>query len=163
MKTKKNSIWGQSFIDIAQSKGYIVKKPTAQQFKKFINFVIVGKGKNSNPEAVNLSLKNLKGGKNPKWVWVEIKNHEGQPGWLYGDSHFIVFELLDEYLFVSRKSLLDHIHSSVDFSLPLVQNTWEAKYKLYQRQGKLDQITQVKIKSLLDFKGNYTWKKNEIK
>jgi hypothetical protein len=161
LKIKKNNIWGQNFIDIAQSKGYIIKKPTAQQFKKFINFVIVGKGKNNNPESVSLSLKNLKSTKPPKWVWVEIKNHKGEPGWVYGDADFIVFELLDQYLFVNRKNLLDYIHSSIDFSLPLVQNTWEAKYKLYQRQGKLDQITQVKIKSILDIKGNYIWKKNE--
>lgn len=159
MKNKKNKIWGQSFIDLAKSKGYIVKKPTAQQFKKFINFVVVGKGKDGNPESASLSLKNLKNDKKVKWLWVEIKNHEGNPGWLYGDADFIVFELPEEFLFISRKSLIEHIHSSIDHSLPLVQNTWEAKYKLYQRQGKLDQITQVKLSSLMSLKGNYTWKK----
>lgn len=159
MKNNKNKIWGQKFIDLAQSKGYIVKKPTTQQFKKFINFVIVGKGKDGNPESVSLSLKNLKSEKSIKWVWVEIKNMDGQPGWLYGDANFIVFELADSYLFVEKKSLINHVHSNIDFSLPLVQNTWEAKYKLYQRKDKLDQIVQIKVSSLLDLSNNYTWKK----
>mgnify|MGYP006144411289 CR=1 FL=1 len=159
MKNKKNNIWSQPFIDLAKLKGYIVKKPTTQQFKKFINFVIVGKGKDGNPESVSLSLKNLKNDKKLKWLWVEIKNHEGNPGWLYGDADFVVFELLNQYLFINRKSLIDHVHSSIDNSLPLVQNAWEAKYKLYQRQGKLDQITQVKLSSLMSLNGIYTWEK----
>ena len=102
------------------------------------------------PEISGLDvLKNLKSEKSTKWVWVEVKNMDGQPGWLYGDANFIVFELSDSFLFVERKSLINHIHSNIDFSLPLVQNTWEAKYKLYQRKGKLDQIAQVKVSSLL--------------
>ena len=27
-----------------------------------------------------------------KWTWVEIKTSDGKPGWLYGDSDFVVFE-----------------------------------------------------------------------
>ena len=155
----KGKVWGGDFIELAQSKGYIVKKPTIQEFKRFVNFIVVGKGKDGSPEPVSISLKNLKSQKEPKWLWIEVKNSEGKPGWLYGDSNFIVFELIDKYLFVNRSRLVDYIHSSVDLSLPLVQNTWEGKYKLYQRSGKLDQITQIKVESVLGIQGNYTWSK----
>jgi hypothetical protein len=159
LKNKKSKIWNSKFIELAQAKGYIVKKPTSAQFNRFINFVIVGKGKDSKPQPVSLSLKNLKSGKMPKWLWVEIKNREGSPGWLYGDADFIVFELVDEYLFVNRKNLVEFVHSNIDFSMPLVQNTWEAKYKMYQRNGSLDQITQIKLDHLKSFPNNYSWKK----
>ena len=156
---QKTSVWGEDFINLAQKKGYLVKKPTQSQFSRYVNFILSGKGKDGNPQEVKISLKKNSSAKKGNWLWVEIKNSKGKPGWLYGESDFIVFELSDRYLFVSRKSLLDHINSSVNFSLPLVQNSWEGKYKIFQRSGKLDQITQVKLSSLLNLKSNYEWTK----
>lgn len=156
---QKISVWGENFINFAQKKGYLVKKPTQSQFNRYVNFILSGKGKDGNPQEVKISLKQNSSQKKQNWLWVEIKNSKGKPGWLYGESDFIVFELNDRYLFISRKSLLDHVNSCVNFSLPLVQNSWEGKYKIFQRQGKLDQITQVKLSSILNFKGNYEWVK----
>lgn len=162
MKNKKSNLWGSNFIDIARSKGYIIKKPTSEEFKRFINFLLVGKGKNGAPQTVKISLKPLKKKKSKqsdqKWAWAEIKTSDGNPGWLYGDSDFIVFELSNEFLFVYRKNLLDYINSSVDFHSPFVQNSWEAKYSIFQRKGKLDQITQIKISNLKELSNSYTWR-----
>lgn len=162
MKSKSSSLWGSEFISLARSKGYIIKKPTSSEFKRFINFLMVGRGKNGAPETVKVSLKPLKkrrGNKNSssKWVWVEIRTASGDPGWLHGDSDFIVFELNGEFLFVYRKTLLDYINSSVDFESPFVQNSWESKYSIFQRKGKLDQITQIKVSNLKNLKNSYIW------
>ena len=159
MKSSKNN-WGQNFLDIANSKKFLVKMPTASQFKRFVNFILIGKDSRGQHKETKISLKPLKKNQvKTKWLWVEIKNSKGEPGWLYGDSDFVVFELTDKYLFVSRKNLLNLIHESVDFSQPIVQNLWEAKYKIYQRPGKFDQITQIKLNSLLKFNNNYIWEK----
>tara|TARA_B100000902_G_C27310585_1_gene918165 strand:+ start:2629 stop:3123 length:495 start_codon:yes stop_codon:yes gene_type:complete len=161
VKAKKSNLWGSNFIDLARSKGYIIKKPTSAEFKRFINFLLVGKGKNGAPQTVKVSLKPLKKknskSSNQKWVWIEIKTSDGKPGWLYGDSDFVVFELSKEFLFVYRKTLLDYINSSVDFNSPFVQNSWEGKYSIFQRKGKLDQITQIKVDNLKNLKNSYTW------
>lgn len=155
----KDKVWGEAFVKAAQNKGYIVKKPTSSEYNRYINFILSGKGADGKPQEVKLSYKPLKKTSNKNWIWVEIKNSNGKPGWLYGDSDFIVFELEDEFLFVVRKDLLEHVNSSINFSLPLVQNTWEAKYKIFQRKGKLDQISQIKLKNIYDIKGNYKWNK----
>ena len=158
MNTSKK-VWGADFIKLAQEKKFFVKKPTKSEFLRFINFILCGKDASGNPKEVKLSLKKLNNKKFKKWVWIEIKNLKGEPGWLYGDSDFIVFELEDSFLFVVRKTLLDYVHSNVDFSLPIVQNNWEGKYKIFQRPGKNDQIVQIKFDSILNLKGNYSWKK----
>ncbi len=160
MKTVKK-IWGENFLNLARSKNLLVKTPTQAQFKKYINFILIGKDLSGGHKETKISLKPLKNSKKSqeKWVWIEIKNSKGEPGWLYGDADFIVFELVNEYLFVVRKNLLNLINSNVDFNSPIVQNLWEAKYKLYQRQGKFDQITQIKLNSLLGMEDIYIWKK----
>lgn len=153
-------MWGETFVSLAQSKGYIVKKPTASEFNRYINFILSGKGKDGKPQEVKLSYKPLKKKVSPKWMWIEIKNSLGKPGWLYGDADFIVFELKKSFLFVSRKSLMEHINTTINFSLPLVQNTWEAKYKIFQRKEKMDQITQIKLSNIENLSNNYSWIKS---
>ena len=163
--SKSKKVWGSDFVKLAKSKGYIVKKPTQEEFEKFINFVLVGKSVSGGPKTVKVALKARKktnrssNNYEDKWAWVELRTVNGDFGWLYGDADFVIFELKTEYVFVNRKRLLQYIHSNIDFDLPFVQNSWEAKYKIYQRKNKLDQITQVKIANLLDFENVYTWKK----
>lgn len=156
---KNKKIWGEKFLDLAKSKNLLIKTPTSQQFKRYINFILIGKNTSGGHQETKISLKPLKNQKALKWVWIEVKNSQGQPGWLYGDADFIVFETLEDYLFIPRKKLVNLVHENVDFNSPIVQNLWEAKYKIYQRAGKFDQITQIKLKSLLEMDNNYIWKK----
>jgi hypothetical protein len=161
---KDKEFWGKEFSDISKSKGYIVKKPTQRQFKRFINFLLVGKGLSGAPQTVSISLKSQKKDKNKdkfndKWVWIELKTNGGESGWLFGDSDFIVFESSMEYVFVPRKKLIEYVLENVDMDSPFVQNTWEAKYGIYQRNGKLDQICLVKLPELKKINNSYTWKK----
>ena len=165
-KNKKPAkIWGKEFISEAKKRGYIIKKPTTDEFDEFINFILVGKGK-TGPVSVRISLKSRKktNRKNKKpndnWAWVELRTVDGQFGWLYGGSDLVVFELENSYVFVNRKRLLQYVNSNIDFDLPFVQNSWEAKYKIYQREGKLDQITQVKMSNILSLENVYQWEKS---
>jgi len=158
--SQKDKVWGEGFINLAKSKGFFVKKPTKSQYDNFVNFLLVGKSADGSPKTVRVSLKlNKKNKPKSSWVWVELKTHSGTPGWLYGESDFIVFELADKYLFASRKSLLHHIHETVDFNAPFVQEVWAAKYQIYQRPNKLDQITQIKVANLQNLEGVYLWDK----
>ena len=166
MKPGTIKIWGKDFVCEAKSRGYIVKKPTKEEFERFINFILVGKGKSGSPTTVKVALKARKKTNrkqknyNDKWAWIELRTVDGSFGWLYGDSDFIIFELKKSYVFVNRKRLLQYINSNIDFDLPFVQNSWEAKYKVYQRKDKLDQITQVKMANILKLDNVYTWEKS---
>ena len=154
----KSSNWGQSFIDLAAKKGLQLKKPTQSQFNRFINYLLIGKD-HKNHKVVSVCLKKVKSTNKNNWVWVEIKNKKGDPGWIFGDADFIVFEFQDKFLFIPRKTLLDYVYKNVDFDSPISSNSWDAKYKIYQRHGFLDQITQLKISKIQDLPNSYVWTK----
>ena len=150
----------ENFKLLASSKSFKTKLPTKIQYANFIDLFILGKdGNSSSPISRSLCFKSSSGRKNNKWVWVEIKNFKGEPGWLYGSADFIVFEFIDQYLFIPRKHLVDFIHSKIDFSASIVANPWEAKYKIFQRQNNFDEITQVNSLDLLKLPNTIEWKK----
>lgn len=154
----KNSNWGNEFIKLSNSKGFQIKNPTKNQFKRFINFFLIGQEKGSCKQ-VSLCLKTLKPKQKSQWVWVELKNKHGDPGWLFGDADFIVFELVDSYLFVPRKNLIDYVYKNIDFSAPISSSSWDSKYKIFQRNGFLDQITQLKVSKIKELENTYSWNK----
>lgn len=39
--------------------------------------------------------------------WIELQNVRGNPGWIYGKADFIAFELMNSWLIISRKKLID--------------------------------------------------------
>ena len=146
--SKRNSFWGANFVELAQKKGFLVKKATSHEFSRFINFILVGKSADGKPQSVSVSLKPSLNKKGNLWAWIEIKNKKGKPGWLYGDAHFIVFEFSDSFFLIKRKDLLEYINVNVDFNSPIVQHSWAAKYKLFQRPSHLDQITKINLSKL---------------
>lgn len=75
--------------------------------------------------------------------YVEIKNVNGDKGWIFGKADFIVFETLDFWIFVRRTRLVKYIRQTVDFT----EKTYRASSshrKLYSRKGRKDLITLVK-------------------
>ena len=78
--------------------------------------------------------------------WVELKNVNGEQGWLYGQADFFAFELEDYWVIVSRKELQGFIEKKC------VEKTWSRTprlYSLYQRDGRKDVITLVKSIDLM--------------
>lgn len=157
MAEEKNS--KDLFISLCSQKGFQCKNPTKEQFNNFINLILIGQ-ENKKPKKVSLCLKLLKSKSKSKWLWVEIKNKHGNPGWIYGSSDFIVFELTDEFLFIPRSVLLNHIYENIDSKSIISSSSWDSKYKIYQRPGFFDQITQVKTDKIKKLKNAYLWPKN---
>ena len=49
--------------------------------------------------------------------------------------------------------------SKIRHDLPNVNNSWEAKYRLYSRPDKKEMITQVTSQDLLEIQGTQIWEK----
>ena len=96
---------------------------------------------------------------NDDWIWVELKNVQGRKGWVYGDANFIVFERENDFVVASRLSIIELIESKVRFDLGFVERAYQAKYQVYQRRGRRDQITQVKMSDILKLKNVSKWNK----
>jgi hypothetical protein len=148
------------FKEVAISKGYKVFNPSFSQKKNNVDVILEGqlKGKAT---SVTVDIKKQNGKKSNNWVYIEYDNSKGGKGWIYGGAAFIVFETRSEFIFVSRKNLLDHLSSSelVRWDLPYVDKPWNSKYRLFRRAGTLETITQVKISDVLCISGVQVWQK----
>jgi hypothetical protein len=155
------------FESIAASKNYIITRSTkSENMHKHIDMFLEGKDqKTQEKKIISVDIKASKRTSrkdknfNYEWVWVEIKNVQGRNGWLFGEADFIVFEQEEDFLLVSRKALVNFIKSNVRFDLDFVERASHAKYRIYQRKGRRDQITQIKLKDLLTLKNITSWKK----
>ena len=78
--------------------------------------------------------------------WVELKNVNGELGWLYGDANKFSFETEDYWIEVDKIKLQDFIKSKCKNKERC--NSPEL-YKLYQREGRKDMITLVKTIDLI--------------
>lgn len=78
--------------------------------------------------------------------WVELKNVNGNLGWLYGQAHCFAFELIDYWVIVDKIKLQEFIK---DKCKDKIKTETPALYKLYTRRGRSDVITLVKTIDLL--------------
>lgn len=79
-----------------------------------------------------------------KMVYVEFKNVLGNPGWLYGQAQFIVFETESTFEIVHRKSLAKYCEKVVNIK-QRVSRASEALYKVYTRDGRKDLISLIEL------------------
>jgi hypothetical protein len=132
----------QGFIDLVTKPEHTVIRPTDEQDINEhwdveidgVKFDIKGVKKvNRNDDEVNYDIH-----------WIELKNVNGDPGWLYGLADYIAFEIKDEWLIVNREKLLNF----VDNVLQLVIVDKPELYKMYSRYGRYDVITLIQTKDL---------------
>lgn len=150
------------FCTMASNRGYITEKSSREDnMHKHIDYTLEGKNKKVTVDIKARKRTSRRDKKfNDEWVWIEIKNVQGKKGWLYGEADFIVFETEDSFVLAPRKSLISLVNSEVRFDLSLVDRAFQAKYRIYQRAKRRDQITQVKMKDILDIKNVAIWNKN---
>jgi len=149
------------FCEIAMEKGFITTASTREEnMHKHIDYFLEGQDKTVSVDIKARKRTSRRDKKfNDDWVWLELKNVQGRKGWIYGEADFIVFEREEDFALVPRKSLIKLINEEVRFDLSFVEKAFEAKYRIYQRKGRRDQITQVKMEDVLKLKGVILWKK----
>ena len=90
-------------------------------------------------------------------IWVEFLNVQGREGWLRGQTDIIAFERDNDFVLIKRNYLLGMCQVRCDLS-KRVTNSKDALYKGYQREGRKDLISIVKMSDILDLP-HQTWKK----
>ena len=81
-------------------------------------------------------------------VWLEFKNVQGKFGWLYGKADWIAFEREDDFVLVKRSDLAlmgEKLCAVGD----RVSTGKDALYKGYQRRGRKDLLSIVKMSDVL--------------
>lgn len=73
--------------------------------------------------------------------WSELRNVNGEKGWLFGQADYIVFELGTSWCVCPRISLIRSLKGKIDFSSFTTDR--EAMFKVYRRKGRLDAIVKV--------------------
>lgn len=82
-------------------------------------------------------------------VWVEFDNVQGRAGWLRGETNIIAFERKDDFILVKRKDLFNMASQKCDLDKK-VSNSKDALYKGYQRKGRKDLISIIKMSDVLE-------------
>jgi len=90
-------------------------------------------------------------------IWLEFKNVQGREGWLCGETDIIAFERNDDFVLVRRKRLLEMAMSKCNID-DRVTSSRAALYRGYQRHGRKDLISLIKMKDVLEVK-HTIWKK----
>jgi len=99
-----------------------------------------------------------------KLVWIELHGVRSKDrGWLYdGKADLISFEKKESFVIVLRTELIKLVESLVDFKT-MVRRAVEAKYRIYSRPGRPDQITLVETEKLKTIKWDEWMKQTTIR
>lgn len=73
--------------------------------------------------------------------WVELRNVNGDKGWLFGQADYIAFELETTWCICPRTSLIQSLRSKIDFSSFTTNR--DDMFKVYRRKNRLDAIVKV--------------------
>jgi hypothetical protein len=92
-------------------------------------------------------------------IWLEFKNVQGKVGWLCGNTDVIAFERKDDFVLVNRGALLDWAEQKCDLNRR-VSYSGDALYKGYQRKGRKDLISIVKMRDITDQVPHRVWSKD---
>jgi hypothetical protein len=158
----------KTFEELAKERGYLPRRSTrAENMFKHVDYFLTGKTKKGEKTEIKVDVKARKKTSrrdnkfNDEWTWIEFRNVQGKPGWVHGDADFIVFEREKDFVLANRKELVGWLGSSknIRYDLPFVKLAKLAKYKIYQRRGRGDEITQIKMSDILGLKSVQIWSK----
>jgi hypothetical protein len=92
-----------------------------------------------------------------EFVWVEFQNVQGRDGWLRSGADIIAFERENEFVLVNRNYILGMAQVKCDLT-KRVTSSKDALYKAYQREGRKDLISIVKMSDIINMP-HRIWKK----
>jgi len=165
---KRGKFAENEFVKCALRRHYKIRPATSAEQFSHIDFILKGINPTTRREVeVTVDVKGIKKQHrkqkktSDKWVWLEMVNVQGKTGWVHGKANFIAFERQCDFVVVKRASIQKWVEASgrIRYDLPYVRNSWEAKYRIYTRRGRKDQITLVKMADILKLDGAYLWKK----
>ena len=139
------------FISIAEKQGRKAIKADRKQQLVHIDVFLT----KDNYETRSLDIKARKKIKrtdaetNDELIWVEFLNVAGNGGWLVGAAEYIAFERENDFIIVNRRALWKLCMEKVDQN-SRVTSSKDALYKIYQRQGRKDEISIIKFSDIFD-------------
>jgi hypothetical protein len=156
----------QLFVSLSRDRGYKIRKAKREEQFAHIDFFL-SKGESAFSVDVKGRKKVSRRNKNfnDDWTWLEITSVNGKPGWLRSGPDFIAFEREGDFIISNRETLYDWLvnKSSAKESIKskdYVETAREAKYKIYRRRGRKDELVQVKMEDILNLETTSCWNKN---
>ena len=140
----------QKFANLLESKEVLFREASLQEQYNHIDFVISPKDGISYGVDVKATKRTARHDSNlsSEKIWVEFQNEEGQLGWLYGQSKYIVFDKSDEngFYWIPLESLREFCqeHCIQGFA----SDAHDSLYKLYTKKGRNDVISQILFSDL---------------
>ena len=137
-----------SFGKLLSLKGKIRPATKAEQFRH-IDFVLDDNGKLIKYDVkAQKRLSRQDDEVNNDLIWVEFLSVTGNPGWLYGEANYIVFERAKDFVIVDRNKLREMCEIKCDLAL-MVTSSQNALYKGYRRFMRKDLISIVLMTDIL--------------
>lgn len=135
-----------SFADLLEGRDIVYKRATKEEQFRHIDFhtsfgTIDVKAKKK------LNRRDAKG--QDQYVWLEFRNIHGNTGWLCGETDIIAFERDNDFILVHRSRLFQMAKEKCDLNKRVTYSR-DALYKGYQRKGRKDLITIVKMSDILE-------------
>lgn len=129
------------FSEACRKRGLILRESAYTLRRNYSNFTLEGK----NRKKSYIYLKKVQ--TNKSFVWVEVKNKEGKPGWLFGSSDFLVFDTKSSFVLVSKEKMIKFIMKNLDS--PRVSSAKKGSlYGSFQREGTNEQTVLVPIEDI---------------
>lgn len=139
------------FIRSARKKGmFVTKSSHTEDMHKHIDYwVALSSGKRWGID--------VKGNNLPDQIWCEFTNVNGDAGWMYGGAHYIAFDMPEEggFAIVSREELAFYCEKHVKNEF--VESANDAYLKKYQRDGRKDVITKLRLDDLQSMLSYRVW------
>jgi len=123
--------------------------PNEMNINDHIDFIIY----NKKGDRYTVDIKGLKrvgrsGNRQSEWTWVEFANVQGKRGWLYGKADYIIFEHQNGWIYVKSDDLKGFAERRIKRDY-FAETPQAAKYRIYQREGRQDEIALVELKELI--------------
>jgi hypothetical protein len=169
-KTGECSVAGhnaeQLFATLAENKGYEVTAATRQEQFKHIDYHLTDDKGVCFTVDVKARKKISRRSKdyNDDWIWLELTSVNGAPGWLSSGPDFIAFEREGDFIISKREILLNWLVNESEAKQSIkdkdyVNSAKQAKYKIYRRFKRKDELVQVKMDDILALDTTTSWKK----
>jgi hypothetical protein len=129
------------FSEACRKKGLILRESAYTLKRNYSNFTLEGK----NRKKSYIYLKKVQ--TNKSFVWVEVKNKAGKPGWLFGSSDFLVFDTKSSFVLVLKEKMIKFIMKNLD-SPQVSSGKRGLPYSSSRREGTNEQTVLVPIEDI---------------